>query len=72
MEGAEREVLNGFEEYISDLEVLYIEIHHDKMGDYRSKNYNIEDALSKNFNQVIALGETTRATTVSHLKATNR
>ena len=71
VEGAEGEVLEGLGEYISELELLYIELHQQKMNNYEHE-IDIEKRLDEEFDRVITLGEQTRATTVTHIKATNR
>jgi FkbM family methyltransferase len=72
VEGGEKEVLSGFGDFISELELLYVEVHHEKMDQFESEEYDIETELEKQFATVNILGQTTRETTVTHIKATDR
>jgi FkbM family methyltransferase len=72
VEGAEREVLKGLDEHLSDLDLLYVEIHHEKVGEFGSKEYQVRNRLDETFDNVTTLGEQTRSTRVTHIKATDR
>lgn len=72
VEGAEREVLEGFDSFLNDLDLLYIEVHHEKLENFQSGEFDIRKNLQKTFENVITLGEMKRETTVTHLKAVDR
>jgi FkbM family methyltransferase len=72
VEGAEREVLSGIGSWLPEIDLLYVEIHHQKVDEFGAKEFDIEKNLKKEFDEVLQLGTQTRGTTVTHIKATNR
>ena len=73
VEGAELDVLNGFEHVLDELELLYVEVHHMRGEKFNSDKNTIINLLEDSFDSVIELEQHDRGGgTQTHIKATSR
>ncbi len=73
VEGAELDVLRGCGELLSDVEILYVEVHENKLGTFGGTVEEVLELLERNFDDISQLAESKRGKGAQkHIRATSR